>query len=232
MVDVGAATLLEWSVGDQVEVLVGVTVLKVEIVGIADEFERSLWTHHEDVAEPIGMDGLYNMVMLRSDDAGLAAPSGIAGAAVLDQQAIRDGFEEGWEQQSQILSVFIGVGLLIAGVILLNTLIINLTEHDAEYATLRILGASTPRMGAILTAEHVIIGALAALSGSLFSVWAANAMMVSFSTWSFFFALDLDLSVVVNYALILFLAAQAMTLVGLRRLRHMDLVERSKSFGQ
>ena len=157
----------------------------MEIVGIADEFERSLWTHHEDVAEPIGMDGLYNMVMLRSDDAGLAAPSGIAGAAVLDQQAIRDGFEEGWEQQSQILSVFIGVGLLIAGVILLNTLIINLTEHDAEYATLRILGASTPRMGAILTAEHVIIGALAALSGSLFSVWAANAMMVSFSTWSF-----------------------------------------------
>ena len=47
-----------------------------------------------------------------------------------------------------------------------------------------------------------------------------------------FFALDLDLSVVVNYALILFFAAQAMTLVGLRRLRHMDLVERSKSFGQ
>ena len=171
--------------GDRVEVLVGVTTLEVEIVGIADEFERSLWTHHEDVAEPIGMDGLYNMVMLRSDDAGLAAPSGIAGAAVLDQQAIRDGFEEGWEQQSQILSVFIGVGLLIAGVILLNTLIINLTEHDAEYATLRILGASTPRMGAILTAEHVIIGATAALSGSLFSVWAANAMMVSFSTWSF-----------------------------------------------
>lgn len=232
MVDVGAATLLEWSVGDRVDVMVGVTTLEVEIVGIADEFERSLWTHHEDVAEPIGMDGLYNMVMLRSDDAGLTAPSGIAGAAVLDQQAIRDGFEEGWEQQSQILSVFIGVGLLIAGVILLNTLIINLTEHDAEYATLRILGASTPRMGAILTAEHVIIGALAALSGSLFSVWAANAMMVSFSTWSFFFALDLDLSVVVNYALILFFAAQAMTLVGLRRLRHMDLVERSKSFGQ
>ena len=232
MVDVGAAALLEWSVGDRVEVLVGVTVLDVEIVGIADEFERSLWTHHEDVAEDIGMAGLYNMVMLRSDDTSLAAPSNIAGAAVLDQQAIRDGFADGWEQQSQILNVFIGVGLLIAGVILLNTLIINLTEHDAEYATLRILGASTPRMGAILTAEHVIIGALAALSGSLFSVWAANAMMVSFSNWSFYFALDLDLSVVVRYALILFVAAQAMTLVGLRRLRHMDLVERSKSFGQ
>ena len=232
MVDVGAAALLEWSVGDRVEVLVGVTVLDVEIVGIADEFERSLWTHHEDVAEDIGMAGLYNMVMLRSDDTTLAAPSNIAGAAVLDQQAIREGFADGWEQQSQILNVFIGVGLLIAGVILLNTLIINLTEHDAEYATLRILGASTPRMGAILTVEHVIIGALAALSGSLFSVWAAKAMMVSFSTWSFYFALDLDLSVVVRYALILFVAAQAMTLVGLRRLRHMDLVERSKSFGQ
>ena len=232
MVDVGAAALLEWSVGDRVQVLVGVTVLDVEIVGIADEFERSLWTHHEDVAEDIGMAGLYNMVMLRSDDASLAAPSNIAGAAVLDQQAIRDGFADGWEQQSQILNVFIGVGLLIAGVILLNTLIINLTEHDAEYATLRILGASTSRMGAILTVEHVIIGALAALSGSLFSIWAANAMMVSFSNWSFYFALDLDLSVVVRYALILFVAAQAMTLVGLRRLRHMDLVERSKSFGQ
>jgi len=232
MVDVGAAALLEWSVGDRVEVLVGVTVLDVEIVGIADEFERSLWTHHEDVAEDIGMAGLYNMVMLRSDETSLAAPSNIAGAAVLDQEAIRDGFADGWEQQSQILNVFIGVGLLIAGVILLNTLIINLTEHDAEYATLRILGASTSRMGAILTVEHVIIGALAALSGSLFSIWAANAMMVSFSNWSFYFALDLDLSVVVRYALILFVAAQAMTLVGLRRLRHMDLVERSKSFGQ
>ena len=232
LVDVGAAALLEWSVGDRVEVVVGVTVLEVEIVGIADEFERSLWTHHEDVAEDIGMPGLFNMVMLRSDDATLAAPSGIAGAAVLDQQALRDGFAEGWEQQSQILSVFIAFGLLIAGVILLNTLIINLTEHDAEYATLRILGASTPRMGAILTAEHVIIGALAAISGSVFSVLAANAMMVAFSNWSFYFALDLDLSVVVGYALALFLAAQAMTFVGLKRLRHMDLVERSKSFGQ
>jgi len=232
LVDMGTAALLEWSVGDRVDVVVGVTVLDVEIVGIADEFERSIWTHHEDVAEEIGMPELYNMVMLRSDDPNLTAPSGIAGAAVLDQQAIRDGFAEGWEQQSQILSVFIGVGLLIAGVILLNTLIINLTEHDAEYATLRILGASTPRMGAILTAEHVIIGTLAAISGSVFSILAAKAMMVSFSTWSFYFALDLDLSVVVGYAVALFLAAQAMTFVGLRRLRHMDLVERSKSFGQ
>jgi len=232
LVDMGTAALLEWSVGDRVDVVVGVTVLDVEIVGIADEFERSIWTHHEDVAEEIGMPDLYNMVMLRSDDANLTAPSGIAGAAVLDQQAIRDGFAEGWEQQSQILSVFIGFGLLIAGVILLNTLIINLTEHDAEYATLRILGASTPRMGAILTAEHVIIGTLAAISGSVFSILAAKAMMVSFSTWSFYVALDLDLSVVVGYAVALFLAAQAMTFVGLRRLRHMDLVERSKSFGQ
>ena len=151
---------------------------------------------------------------------------------VVDQQELRSSFQSAWEQQSEIMSVFIGVGLMIAAIILLNTLVINLTEHDAEYATLRILGASAPRMAAILTVEHAIIGTLAAVSGSVFSILAAQGMMVSFSTWSFYFTLDLEYFTVVRYGVILLIASLLMTPFGIARLRRMDLVERSKSFGQ
>jgi hypothetical protein len=57
-------------------------------------------------------------------------------------------------------------------------------------------------------------------------------MMAAFSTWSFHFTLDLEYVTVVKYGLVLLAAALLMTPVGLMRLRRMDLVERSKSFGQ
>ena len=56
--------------------------------------------------------------------------------------------------------------------------------------------------------------------------------MVSFSTWSFYFTLDLEYFTVVRYGVILLIASLLMTPFGIARLRRMDLVERSKSFGQ
>ncbi len=232
VVDEGSASMLGWSIGDRVSLHVGVTEIDVVLVGIVNEFQRSMWVHHVDVAPDLGMEDRYNVLYLNGGSDGAASPSEIPGVQVVDQSELRSSFANAWEQQSEIMSVFIGVGLLIAAIILLNTLVINLTEHDAEYATLRILGASTPRMAGILTVEHAIIGTLSAISGSVFSILAAEGMMAAFSTWSFHFTLDLEYLTVVKYGLVLIGAALMMTPVGLMRLRRMDLVERSKSFGQ
>lgn len=233
VLDQGSSTMLEWDVGDTVSIEVGVTTIDVQIVGVVNEFQRSLWVHHSDVADDLGMEGRFNVAYLKAQTtAPGASPSEVPGVQVVDQQELRSSFQSAWEQQSEIMSVFIGVGLMIAAIILLNTLVINLTEHDAEYATLRILGASAPRMAAILTVEHAIIGTLAAVSGSVFSILAAQGMMVSFSTWSFYFTLDLEYFTVVRYGVILLIASLLMTPFGIARLRRMDLVERSKSFGQ
>lgn len=232
VVDEGSASMLGWSVGDEVSLDVGVTSIDVELVGIVNEFQRSVWVHHIDVAPDLGMEDRYNVLYLKGGSEGAASPTEIPGVQVIDQDEVRSSFANAWEQQSEIMSVFIGVGLMIAAIILLNTLVINLTEHDAEYATLRILGASAPRMAGILTVEHAIIGTLSAISGSVFSILAAEGMMAAFSTWSFHFTLDLEYVTVVKYGLVLLVAALLMTPVGLMRLRRMDLVERSKSFGQ
>ena len=232
LVDEGSASMLGWSVGDEVSLDVGVTSIDVELVGIVNEFQRSVWVHHVDVAPDLGMEDRYNVLYLKGGGEGAASPTDIPGVQVIDQDELRSSFANAWEQQSEIMSVFIGVGLMIAAIILLNTLVINLTEHDAEYATLRILGASAPRMAGILTVEHAIIGTLSAISGSVFSILAAEGMMAAFSTWSFHFTLDLEYVTVVKYGLVLLAAALLMTPVGLMRLRRMDLVERSKSFGQ
>ena len=47
---------------------------------------------------------------------------------------------------------------------MLNTMIMNVAERDFELATLRVLGASTKRLGAMLLFESLLIG--------IFELWA------------------------------------------------------------
>lgn len=228
LMDVGSASFLEWEVGEVHEIhLVGVPT-EVRIVGTVHELGRSVYLDHGDLSDALGFE-LYNAVWLKAD----TMPADLDEEAwVVHRQELIDGITEAWEAQLAIMNIMYFVGALIGGAVLLNTLLINLAERDAELATLRVLGASKTRLSGILLVEHTIIGLAGGLLASALSWLVALALLGSFRTWAFYFELRFDAGIFFWITLGVVLAAALTTLVGTWRIRRMDLVEKVKEFAQ
>jgi len=231
LVDHGVAKFIGVGVGDNLTVVVGVFPLEIQIVGIVDEMTRSVWLYYSDAAAPAEAADImvHNILYLRGNltDSGV---EDIPGASVSYRQDSIDAFEKSWESQQIGFKIFLFIGWSIAIAVLLNTLMINLTEHDTEFATLRILGASSVRLSVILLVESIVIGLLGAVVGILASILTANAMMASFSTWAWTFPISADPMAVVLIGVYILVAAIVITPVGIWRIRRMDLVEKAKEY--
>ena len=231
LVDSGVAKFIGVGVGDNLTVVVGVFPFDVHIVGITDEMTRSVWLHYSDAAAPAEAADImvHNILYLRGNltDSGIDE---IPGASVSYRQDNIDSFENSWEKQQIGFQIFLLIGWCIAIAVLLNTLMINLTEHDTEFATLRILGASSLRLSSILLVESIVIGLLGAVVGVFASVLTAKALMASFSTWAWTFPVSADPMAVLLVGLYILIAAVAITPVGIWRIRRMDLVEKAKEY--
>ena len=136
--------------------------------------------------------------------------------------------DESWEASTKLFSVFIIVGALIAIAVLLNTLMINITEHDNEFATLRTLGASSSRLVTIMLFEHLVIGIIGGVVGAVASIVAAEWMGAAFSNWAFTMSFPVQWDIVLFTALGVVVASVAVVPLGLFRVRLMDLVEKTK----
>ena len=131
-----------------------------------------------------------------------------------------------------MIYIFIGVGAIIAVVVLVNTLVINLAERDSELATLRVLGASLRRLTGVLAVEHAIIGLLGGIIGAIAAMFAASLMVGLFTTWAFHFVLETQWSYVIALALFVFVAALLTTFLGTWRIKRMDLLKKVQEFSR
>ena len=237
VVDSGVNKFLEWNVGDEVEVRAGIINLQFKVVGVVDEALRSVWVHHDDIWQDLGVlgDNMHNVLYLRNigdadiaNDAALTQVEGVS--SIIDKQAMVKVMDESWEASTKLFSVFIIVGALIAIAVLLNTLMINITEHDNEFATLRTLGASSSRLVTIMLFEHLVIGIIGGVVGAASSIAAAEWMGAAFSNWAFTMSFPIQWDVVMMTAVGVVVASVAVVPFGIFRVRGMDLVEKTKEF--
>ncbi|MDP6328915.1 MAG: ABC transporter permease, partial [Candidatus Thalassarchaeaceae archaeon] len=132
------------------------------------------------------------------------------------------------EQQTQIFTAIMGLGVLFTLAVMFNTMIMNIAERDFELATLRVLGASTKSLTIMLLFESLLIGLIGGLFGILFAFGGAVGLAASFSTWQFYFPVVLIPSVAYQLMAIVLVIAVAMVPIGIWRLRNMDLIEKVK----
>ena len=225
IIDKGTAVLLEWNVGDVVgiEILGKETVVK--ITGLSDELERTVWMYDSDLADIIGVE-IYNVVMVTGADESIENLTSYSQIIYFDDYA--NAFNEGMENFSSLFAVFILIGMAIAVAVLLNTLIINITERDQELATMSILGFDRLFLTKVMLVENVIIGVIGGIVGVLVSIFAAEILITQFITWAFYFEISARLDI--SLAIFGFVLATSLlsSVYGYWRIKKINLVEKSR----
>ena len=145
--------------------------------------------------------------------------------SIVEKEIMVATFEELIEQQKAVMQSIYVLGALMAIAILFNTLLINLSERDAELATLRVLGASRSRLAIILTVEHMFIGLVGGLAGALASVGFYTGVANVSSTWVFHIPVVIDYTVFSQIIGFVLFAALLTTPVGVYRIGRMNLLE-------
>ena len=151
---------------------------------------------------------------------------------IIQRETLVNGINNIVEQQTQLFQAIMYLGLLFTIAVMLNTMIMNVAERDFELATLRVLGASTKRLGVMLLFESLLIGIIGGIVGVIFAYGGAVGLAASFSSWQFYVSVVLVPSVAYELMAGVLIIAVAMTPIGIWRLRKMDLVEKVKDLSQ
>jgi len=226
LIDDGMALHLDWGVGEKQEVVFGASTMEVEIVGTTSDMMRTMSMHLSDFEAVTEMGA--NLIWIQHEEGVIDDDLRGLSWSVTSSHEMQDSIDELMETQEKLMAVMLFVGWAIALAILLNTLLINLSERDTEFATLRILGASRGTLTKILLIEHAIIGLFGGLVGAFSSYFLASALSAEFSTWAFHLPLLVNWWIIGQIILYVFIAAILTTPIGIWRINKMDLIEQSK----
>ena len=223
ILDEGSAALEGYSVGDTISIEFEGEEHSIKIVGIARELSRSVYMHRADVEPIVGQEA--NGALLITKDGVDIEDIRFSTVSIVEKETMVATFEELIEQQKAVMQSIYVLGALMAIAILFNTLLINLSERDAELATLRVLGASRSRLAIILTVEHMFIGLVGGLAGALASVGFYTGVANVSSTWVFHIPVVIDYTVFSQIIGFVLFAALLTTPVGVYRIGRMNLLE-------
>ena len=232
MMDEGAMVFLDWDLGEKHTVVLNGLETEVEIVGITSgEISRTMYFIRDDLSVITGTNA--TSVYLQLPD-GVEIDSELGGMSVgiIQRETLVNGIKNIVEQQTQLFQAIMYLGLLFTIAVMLNTMIMNVAERDFELATLRVLGASTKRLGVMLLFESLLIGIIGGIVGVIFAYGGAVGLAASFSSWQFYVSVVLVPSVAYELMAVVLIIAVAMTPIGIWRLRKMDLVEKVKDLSQ
>ncbi len=223
VLDEGSAALEGYSVGDTISIEFEGKEHSIKIVGIARELSRSIYMHRADVEPIVGQEA--NGALLITKDGVDIEDIRFSTVSIVEKETMVATFEELIEQQKAVMQSIYVLGALMAIAILFNTLLINLSERDAELATLRVLGASRSRLAIILTVEHMFIGLVGGLAGALASVGFYTGVANVSSTWVFHIPVVIDYTVFSQIIGFVLFAALLTTPFGVYRIGRMNLLE-------
>ena len=223
ILDEGSADLEGYKIGDTISIEFEGEQHTIEIVGIARELSRSIYMHRADVQPIVGQEA--NGALLVTKEGVDIEDIRFSTISIVEKETMVATFEELIEQQKAMMQSIYVLGALMAIAILFNTLLINLSERDAELATLRVLGASRTRLAIILTVEHMFIGLVGGLAGALASVGFYSGVASVSSTWIFHIPVVIDYTVFSQIIGFVLVAALLTTPVGIYRIGRMNLLE-------
>ena len=232
LIDEGLNHFLGWDIGETHSIVFGTKTVEVKITGFTQgEISRTVYFHRADLAEILGLEA--TVVMLQLPD-GVETDDQLAENAlgITIREDTLDAFESLMEQQQGIFIAIEGLGILIAVAVLFNTLVMNLAERDTELATLRVLGASNNRLGAMLFGEHLGIGLIGGVLGCIFSIVGTKVLMSSFVTWTAYFTVNASNSSIFSLIGIVVFISISLTPFGMWRIKKMNLVEKVKDLSQ
>ena len=232
LIDEGLNHFLDWEIGETHSLVFGTKTVDVKITGFTrGEISRTVYFHRADLAETLELDATVVMLQL---------PDGVEPGDQLAQSSLGitmredtlEAFESLQQQQQQFFLAIQGLGILIAVAVLFNTLIMNLAERDTELATLRVLGASNNRLGAMLFGEHLGIGLIGGVLGCIFSIVGTKVLMSTFVTWTAYFTVaPSNNSIFILIGIVVFISI-SLTPFGMWRIKKMDLVDKVKDLSQ
>jgi putative ABC transport system permease protein len=232
LIDEGLNHFLGWEIGETHSIVFGTKTAEVKITGFTQgEISRTVYFHRADLAEIIGLEA--TVVMLQFPD-GVGPDDELAtnSSVITMREDTIDAFESMMEQQQGIFLAIEGLGILVAVAVLFNTLVMNLAERDRELATLRVLGASTNRLGVMLFGEHLAIGLIGGILGCIFSIMGTKYLMSTFVTWvAYFTVAPSNDSIFILIGIVVFISI-SMTPFGMWRIKKMNLVEKVKDLSQ
>ncbi len=232
LMDEGSLLFLEWEVNEIQTVDINGISQDVEIVGSTrGDFARTMYFLRGDLSEIIGINATSVYLEL-PDGVEVNTELGEISVGIVERQSLIDGIESLIEQQTQIFQAIMYLGLLFTIAVMLNTMIMNVAERDFELATLRVLGASTSRLGSMLLFESLLIGIIGGIVGVAFAYGGAIGLAASFSSWQFYVPVVIVPSIAYQLMGGVIIIAIAMTPIGIWRLRRMDLVEKVKDLSQ
>ena len=232
LIDEGSRVFLEWDVGQTQTVMIGSSPMQIEITGITQgEISRTVYLHRADLAQAVGIEATSVLIVL-PDGVGVDNELGEMSLGVTQKGDLIASFESILEQQQVFFSAILTLGIIIAIVVLFNTLVMNLAERDREIATLRVLGAPIRRIGSMMLGEHFAIGVIGGTLACIFTVIGTQVLISSFVQWAFYMTVQTDLSVAVLLIGIVVTISVMLTPYGMWRISRMDLVEKVKDLSQ
>ena len=232
MMDEGAMEFLGWNIGDEQIVTLNGDEQEVKVVGTSrGELARTMYFLRAELSDLTGVNATSVYLQL-PDGVEVDTELGEVSAGIIERQVLLNGINSLLEQQTQVFQAIMYLGLLFTIAVMLNTMIMNVAERDFELATLRVLGASTKRLGSMLLFESILIGTIGGIIGVLFAYGGAVGLAASFSSWQFYVPIVIVPSVAFQLMSGVIIIAIAMTPIGIWRLRKMDLVEKVKDLSQ
>ena len=228
IIDEGLQHFLDWQVGDRQTLVFGATSLEIEITGVSQgEISRMVYFHRQDLSSVVGIEATSVLLDL-PNGVEIDNELGEISLGITQKQDLIQTYETLLEQQQGIFGSILALGVIIAIIVLFNTLIINLTERDVEIATLRVLGAPIKKIGAMMLGEHIAIGLIGGLLACIFTILGTQALISSFVQWSFYLTVNLDLIIALELIGIVVFISAILTPIGIWRISRMDLVEKVK----
>lgn len=232
ILDEGAMKFLEWNIGEKHFVSLNGDEKEVKVVGTSrGELARTMYFLRGDLSELTGVNATSVYIQL-PDGVEVDSELGEVSSGIIERQGVLDGINVLLKQQTQVFQAIMYLGLLFTIAVMLNTMIMNVAERDFELATLRVLGASTNRLGVMLLFESLLIGTIGGIIGVIFAYGGAVGLAASFSSWQFYVPVVIVPSVAFQLMGGVIAIAVAMTPIGIWRLRKMDLVEKVKDLSQ
>ena len=232
LIDEGTQFFLDWNIGETQKIMFGSISKQIEISGITQgEISRTIYFHRHDLSPIIGLEATSVLIELPE---GVELNNQLAelSIGISQKQDTISSFESILEQQQAIFGSILALGLIIAVVVLFNTLLMNLSERDSEIATLRVLGAPIKRIGSMMLGEHLVIGIIGGISACIFTIAGTQLLLSTFLTWSFYLTVSLNLSVTLVLVGTVTLISVILTPYGMWRISKMDLVEKVKDFSR
>ena len=95
---------------------------------------------------------------------------------------------------------------------------------------MRVLGASTSRLGSMIIGENFAIGLIGGIFGAIFAYFGTVYIASTFSSWTFYITVVPSLNIILFLIATVIIISLAITPYGIWRLRRMDLVEKVKDF--